>query len=257
MTQAAGIVGNKYGVTAGTVSRDTMEFRPKRAPSDRATPPGVRVLERESDVVRYRVGLTDTLRDAVTLGLSTRRNKESEVYLFGDNRSSNPTATCFLMGDIRCFTLEEARAETRRIKALLDGGHDPRPYMRRQWCCLCKSSWDTDVGQANGVTCLDCRSMGCAECGKRYEGSGQDAVAVAAGRKRWCSRACLMKSRARKGYECDNCGTSFKGRSNTANKYCSRACAFADQDTWNRTQAIPTLEKVCDECGVTYLRAPL
>ncbi len=160
--------------------------------------------------------------DPVVAALHTRVNKRSTVYVFETSR--NRSRTMFVMGDARRFTLRQARAEARRLLVIVEKGGDPRPYRRRAWCDNCGKPWDAD---SQKPTCLECRTSPCAECGEMYEEKGSAAVA---NKRRYCSRACKNKaSRSLGEHECGQCGAVFGGRADSANKYCSRACAFERQ----------------------------
>ncbi len=188
-------------------------------------------------------------RDPVVGGLFTRANKRSTVYIF--DRSRHRGRVMFVMGDVRRFTLKEARAEVRRLLAIVEEGGDPRPYRRREWCDECDGPWDYVERGRRPTSCPKCRTVTCAECGKVSVLQGS---AAAAGQRRYCSKPCSGKGLRTLGeHECGECGAVFRGRPDSANKYCSRACAFKDQVAW-QTEKTPMIELTCEECSTVYLR---
>ena len=182
-------------------------------------------------------------RDPVVAALCTRANKRGTVYFFNRHR------VMFVMGDARRFTLREARAEARRLLAIVEEGGDPRPYTRREWCDLCKKPWGTNVGQGSRGGCTECRTMKCEECGNAYEKTWS------AG-KRFCSRSCMVASKDLGEAECAQCGAIFRCRAagQDANKYCSRACAYKDQAAWHNPEREPRVKRKCERCGEVYFR---
>ena len=75
--------------------------------------------------------LQQFLRDTETPGLAVRVTAGTKAFIF-QSRLKDGTTIRRTIGDVRTWSLEEARLESRRLQILIDQGTDPRELDRKQ-----------------------------------------------------------------------------------------------------------------------------
>ena len=75
--------------------------------------------------------LQQFLRDTETPGLALRVTAGTKAFIF-QSRLKDGSTIRRTIGDVRTWSLEEARLESRRLQILIDQGTDPRELDRKQ-----------------------------------------------------------------------------------------------------------------------------
>ena len=71
------------------------------------------------------------LRDTDTPGLGVRVTSGAKAFIF-QSKLKDGTTIRLTIGDVRTWSIEDARAEARRLQTLIDQGTDPREQAREK-----------------------------------------------------------------------------------------------------------------------------